>query len=228
MTWRSLYKRLAFPLLGPLMRWYLRKPRTFREGDMELTIAPGVFHPGFFLSTKVLLEHLETIPLNGKSVLELGAGSGLLSIYAAKQGAKVVATDISKTAVQALRENAGKNEVEITILQSDLFDHIPTQPFDLVLINPPYYPKAPDTPEAQAWYCGENFEYFHQLFPALQRQQPHLKEVVMILSEDCQIEQIKGIAGTYHLQLEEISRVKRRGEWNYLYEVRPLEKNLPE
>ncbi len=40
------------------VQWYLRKPREFNYGTIKLIVAPGVFHPGFFFSTRYVLEFL--------------------------------------------------------------------------------------------------------------------------------------------------------------------------
>lgn len=82
------------------------------------------------------------MPLKGKKFLELGCGSGLISIAAAKKGARVTASDINPVAVEFLVKNSEENKVEIEVIESDLFNDIPKQPFDIIAINPPYYKKA--------------------------------------------------------------------------------------
>ena len=67
---------------------------------------PEVFHPGFFFSTRLLLKLYQTIAIAGKSFLEPGCGSGLISIYAAKKGAIVTATDINPVAIEFLKKNS--------------------------------------------------------------------------------------------------------------------------
>lgn len=111
----------------------------YRYGNIRLEIPPQVFHPGFFFSTGLLLRYILTLPLQGKRFLELGAGSGLISIQAAKKGAIVTATDINPVAIDCLRRNCDQNNVTAEIILSDLFAVIPEQPFDIIAINPPYY-----------------------------------------------------------------------------------------
>jgi release factor glutamine methyltransferase len=63
---RRLIKRIVGSTWKPFVTWYLRKPRVFRYRDISVTVQPGVFHPGFFFSTKLLLGFLEElIPGNG-------------------------------------------------------------------------------------------------------------------------------------------------------------------
>jgi len=60
----------------------------------------------------LLTEYLFTQDLKGKDVLELGAGTGLVSITAAKLGAQVLATDGSPTVIETLSNNASLNDVD--------------------------------------------------------------------------------------------------------------------
>ncbi len=70
----------------------------------------------------------------GKSVLDIGAGSGILAEAALKSGAKsVLCTDINKEVIEHLK-NKGFDAV-----RSDLFSNIKGK-FDLIIFNPPYLP----------------------------------------------------------------------------------------
>jgi release factor glutamine methyltransferase len=200
---RKLLKRLAQPVLIPFVRWYLQKERHFRYQDIRITILPGVFHPGFFFSTKFLLGHLDTLHLARLRFLELGCGSGLISIYAAKKGAVVTASDISKTALKNTELNASANDVSITIIESDLFDHL-TGNFDVIVINPPYYPKKATKESEFAWHCGENFEYFRKLFLQLPDRLKHDSQVLMVLTKGCDLRQIFSVAKEAGLSLNKL------------------------
>ena len=85
-----------------------------------------------------------TIPtdnLAGKSVLDLGAGSGILGLYCALHGAVVTVSDIDETALQHTQEAASKLGIRLNAKKSDLFSNI-HESFDLVLFNPPYLPSV--------------------------------------------------------------------------------------
>jgi len=77
---------------------------------------PGVFHPGLFFSTKLLIEYISEYDLNDKNILELGAGSGLISVYCAKLKANVTASDINPIAVENINQNAKLNSVNIKVV----------------------------------------------------------------------------------------------------------------
>lgn len=90
-------------------------------------------------------------------VLEIGCGSGLLSIIAAKNGCEVLAADIDSAAVECAKRNTELNEVKIKPIQSDLFQNIPIKKFDMIVFNPPYLPEE-QTEESRAWAGGKSLE----------------------------------------------------------------------
>lgn len=190
----SALKRLASRILIPATQWYLRKERTFRHGDIVVKIKPGVFHPGLFSSTLFLIKHLHTISLEGKTLLEPGCGTGMISIFAARRGALVTALDINPVAVTNTLENAALNDTPIRVLQSDLFTRLSPRHFDVVVLNPPYYAKDPKSDADHAWYCGARFEYFQKLFSTLSDYIHEGTEVVMVLTRGCDIARITAIA----------------------------------
>jgi release factor glutamine methyltransferase len=77
-------------------------------------------------------------------VLDMGTGSGVSAILAAKVSSDVVAVDINPRAVECAIANAERNGVRerITFLQSDVFDAVDGQ-FDLIVFDPPFRWFAP-------------------------------------------------------------------------------------
>jgi release factor glutamine methyltransferase len=182
-------------------------------------IPPAVFHPGFFFSTRLLLRYIASLPLKNSSFLELGAGSGLIGLYAARQGALVTATDINAIAIQSLQMNCGRNRIPITIIQSDLFTNIPPQAFDIIAINPPYYKKQPRTPAEYAWYCGEQGEYFQQLFSGLKPYMHPASMVLMILCNGCDLTMIQEMAAEHGFRMNCMMKKSNWIETNYIFQI---------
>lgn len=189
-----LIKKIFAGTIQPIIAKKIYRTSYYKWKDITLRIPPGVFHPKYFFSTKYLLKYVLQLDIKNKNLLELGAGNGLISIACAKQGAKVTATDVSKRVIETLHENTKSNKAEITIIESDLFDQIPKQQFDIIAINPPYYPKTPKNELEKAWYCGEHFEYFEKLFYQLKLYLHGETILLMVLSEDCNLEKIFAIA----------------------------------
>jgi len=203
----------------PLLLKYLSKIRIYKYEDIQLEISPQVFHPGFFFSTRLLLKYIKQLPLQGQRFLEPGCGSGLISIYAAKKGATVTASDINPVAIEFLKKNSRKNRVELTIIQSDLFHNIPIQQFDIIAINPPYYKKQPQTFRDYAWHCGENGEYFKNLFTELNNYIHPGSEIFMVLFEGCDIELIANLAAQNKFNLECVHTQKNMLEKNFIFKI---------
>lgn len=219
------FSRYARKILGkwvliPFFQNYLSQERKVKVGDISLKIPVGVFHPTLFLSTKFLLEFIDSQFIENLKTLELGAGSGLLSIEMAKRGATVTASDVSEKACAAVQENGLANQVSIEVIHSDLFDAFEERKFDIIVINPPYYPQNPQNEAEKAWFCGENFEYFKKLFVQLGSFLTKNGRAIMVLSEDCAIDEISRLAKDAGYDWKRVAQKKKRGEWNYLFEIR--------
>ena len=108
--------------------------------DIEIALDPGMaFGTGTHPTTQLCLEALESLIQPKQDVLDLGAGSGILSIAAAKLGARdVLALDIDPIAVAATCENARANDVARNIVaQQGSLETVlhSARRFDLVLVN---------------------------------------------------------------------------------------------
>jgi ribosomal protein L11 methyltransferase len=111
-----------------------------QENDIMIALDPGMaFGTGTHPTTQLCLEALERQVSASIDVLDLGCGSGILSIAAAKLGAgKVIAVDIDQLAVDATIENAEVNGVaeKIHAYQGSLETVITSaRRFDLVVVN---------------------------------------------------------------------------------------------
>jgi methylase of polypeptide subunit release factors len=81
--------------------------RTIRAAGFSLRVRPTVFHPRFFLSSEYFAGFLDGLDLRGKSVADVGTGSGILALAAARAGgANVMALDINPNAALSAQENA--------------------------------------------------------------------------------------------------------------------------
>jgi ribosomal protein L11 methyltransferase len=104
-------------------------------GADAIVVDPGrAFGTGAHPTTRLTLALLQEQAAAG-ALLDVGCGSGVLSVAAAKLGfAPVVALDVDEAAVEAARENAGVNGVEIAVRRADALAE-PVPPAALVLAN---------------------------------------------------------------------------------------------
>lgn len=111
-----------------------------QENDIEIALDPGMaFGTGTHPTTQLCLEALEDVTPRGGTVLDLGTGSGILAIAAAKLGAgPILAVDNDPIAVKVTLENLEQNGVADKVvaaegsLESVLASH---PPFDLIVVN---------------------------------------------------------------------------------------------
>lgn len=210
---RLFFRRLWIPFYSFWLLRYIRKERVYKFAGLRLTIPPGVFHPGVFFSTPVFISFLQKLDLQGKKVLDVGTGSGLLALFAARRGALVTALDINPLAVETARRNAAANGLAVTVVESDLFARLPAQSFDIILINPPYFPADPRDAVDHAFFAGANWEYFEQLFRQLPVCLHSGTRTWMILSDKCNIEKITDIAAANSFRLVTAFAKKKWGEF---------------
>ena len=116
------------------------------EGRTEIRLDPGmIFGTGAHASTQMCMEALETVIQGGEQVLDLGSGSGILSITSLLLGAsEATGVDIDPKAEDIARENAAINGIgpdRFTARTGDvtgdsaLMDELSRRPWDAVLAN---------------------------------------------------------------------------------------------
>ncbi len=141
--------RLMTPPLVPEIRLHLAEELVpiWRKTEEELgamNVPPPYWAfawAGGQALARYLLDHPELA--RGKSVLDLGSGSGLTAIAALKAGAReVCAADIDTLALASVIENAQANYVTISTTNVDLLATPPQRAWDLVLVGDLFYERA--------------------------------------------------------------------------------------
>jgi release factor glutamine methyltransferase len=103
---------------------------------MWLFRPPGVYRPQG--DSRLLAETLRAARA-GVRVLDVGTGTGVLALTAARTGAaQVIAIDSSARAVLTARANAWLRRLPVRVLRSDLLEAVTGEAFDLIVANPPY------------------------------------------------------------------------------------------
>lgn len=121
------------------------------EYDPSIDIAedPEVYPPSD--DSILLIESLDVVPK--EKVLEVGCGSGVVSIHCAKNGCYVTAVDVNPRAVELARRNAEANGTDIRVLESDVYGNVDGV-FDTIVFNLPYLPVDEEGLLAKAWSGG--------------------------------------------------------------------------
>lgn len=225
---RKLLRKFFFLFYKPYAIFLISKHNTYHYKNLSLQIPKGVFHPGLFFSTHFLIREIETLDLSGRKFLELGCGSGLISLVAASKGAEVTSSDINPLAVNNASSNAVANNLQIRTVVSDLFQNLRNESFDYIIINPPYFKRNPKTDSDKAWFAGEELEYFQKLFQQLANHFTPTTICLMVLSEDCDTKEIENLASANNLKLNLRKKETIWFEENFIYEIQTHKDSLNE
>lgn len=164
---RGAFRRLGRLALGLRFR-LLQRHRHDRvvlervEGE-PILVLPGVMNPVIFMTGEMLASTLgpEWIP-PGSRVLDMGTGSGVAAVFAARWAGTVVAVDINPHAIRCARLNVILHELEeqVDVRRGDLFGPVGDETFDVVLFNPPYLPGEPRTPFERTLRSDDTIQRF--------------------------------------------------------------------
>jgi release factor glutamine methyltransferase len=117
-------------------------------GEYTFDVYEDVYDPAedSFLFAKNL------VVKEGEQVLDVGTGSGILAVIAAKYAGGVVAVDLNPFAIRCAKNNSTLNGVngKVGFIQASLFTALnPTNAFNLILFNAPYLPS--EEKEVTSW-----------------------------------------------------------------------------
>ena len=141
-AWRDYYQPLRVGdrfLIQP--SWLPLTDEASQPNEIVLWLDPGMaFGTGQHPTTQLCLQALEQVLRVGDAVLDVGTGSGILAVAAAKMGARlpIVALDVDENADTAVSENAALNQldgqIEMHIGSLKVVD-LPQQAWDIVIVN---------------------------------------------------------------------------------------------
>jgi release factor glutamine methyltransferase len=211
-------------LAQPLYRIYSNSLRTWEYEGLNVLVMPGIFHPGWFITSRMLLDRLSRTELKGRRFLELGCGTGTQACLAAKKGAISYASDVTGLACKNATLNAERNGLKVGVFQSDIFDQMDgADPFHTIFVNPPFIAQYPESERDFAFFCGEQYEYYIALFEKLARFLTDDGELIMALAKSCDYERILEIAELENFQFKRIDQSRKWAETNYLFSfTKPL------
>ena len=180
-------------------------------GNYLFEICENVYDPAedSFLFAQNL--HLK----RGARLLDMGTGSGLLGILAAKEASEVFAVDINPYAIRCAKQNSLLNNVttNVAFLQTDLFSAFrESAKFDVILFNAPYLPSEQlddATWLERAWEGGTTGRQIIDRF--ISQVPQHLEktgEILLLQSNLANIEETVAKFQTLGMNVEVAARLK--------------------
>ena len=177
LTARTSIRPPRFPragaMLNKMVHWGMRLAGRHRYDEfllervegIPLLVTPSVFNPKLLLTGAFFASQLDSrLIAPDNSVLDIGTGSGVCALCAARHARRVMAVDINAAAVRCARVNVLMNQLEhkIDVLHGDLFAPVADQLFDLILFNPPFLRGVPRNDRDRAWRSSDVAERFAQ------------------------------------------------------------------
>jgi len=217
---RRIYSFVYFNLIH---RRKLNKTVTERINKFTFTVYPTVFNPKDYYSSVIIAEFISgLININEKLLLDMGCGSGIISIFAASSGAICTAVDKNPESVKCAKHNAVQNKLEDKILtvESNLFFELKENlSFDIITFNPPYYKGEPANDFEMAFKGGENLETIKVFFENADKYLNDNGIIYLITSSDSNLSLTEEIIKTNNFKFEVVLRKKRFCETFYIYKI---------
>lgn len=125
-----------------------------RVHGVPILVIPTVFNPKRLRTGEWFASQLQASLIgHNAEVLDMGTGSGVCALFAARHARRVVAIDINAAAARCARINTQLNHLEsrIEVRHGDLFEPAAGERFDRILFNPPFVIGEPRNDRDRAW-----------------------------------------------------------------------------
>ena len=132
----DMFSKVIIRLLNEEPIQYILNTTSFYGLDFICTPSALIPRP----ETEELVDWILKSEKNKISILDIGTGTGCIPISLAKNNTDytVSALDISDAGLELAKDNAQKNEVDISFISADIFSYISEKKYDLIVSNPPY------------------------------------------------------------------------------------------
>jgi HemK-related putative methylase len=121
------------------------------DPSIEITEDDRVYPPSE--DSVLLIEAFDVV--TGEALLEIGCGSGIVSLHCVKNGAVVTCGDLNEKAVALTKKNAELNALGLCVMHTNVYSDITGQ-YDTILFNLPYLPVDEEGELAISWSGGND------------------------------------------------------------------------
>ncbi len=206
-----------------------QRTRTTKAAGFTLTVPPTVFHPRWFLTSEYFAGFIGALDLAGKTVVDVGTGSGILALAAARAGSKnVVAVDINPNAAKAASLNASANGLRdrVDAVCSNLISALAPKPtFDVIISSPPSFAGEPRDIADRAWHAGPGYRDIVALFAQAGERMAPGGTMYLLLSSDSDLALMDRLARDSGFTSRPVNETSIFVEKFIIYEVRRATRN---
>lgn len=157
------------------------------------------------------------------NILDMGTGSGVLALEAAKKADYVIGLDINEDAINYARQKAGFKQVDnIEFHHSDLFSYFKKNPmkFDLIIFNPPYLPKDKREPFESALATAggkKGYEILDRFFSKASSFLNPFGKILVLFSSLTGKDKVHDIIESYGFNYQKLAELGLFGETLFVY-----------
>jgi len=203
-----------------------RTTRVTRAAGFRLVVRPTVFHPRWFITSEFFASFIARLDLRGKRVADVGTGSGILALAAARAGAMhVAAVDVNPSAALTAVENARANGYgdHLMAVCSNLLSALaPVGLFDVIISSPPSFPGEPRDIADRAWHAGPNYRDVVPLFDQARERLSPGGRVYFLVSSDSDLDLFSALIARARFQARMVAERSILIETLIIYELKAL------
>ncbi|SFG02127.1 release factor glutamine methyltransferase [Novosphingobium sp. CF614] len=193
---------------------------THREGyrcssaGLDISVQPDVFSPAYFTDSEWFAIEVARI-VQSRSLLDIGTGTGIVALAAARGGANVTATDINPAAIENARINFAEHAVDIPVFGGDVYGALPEpRTFDFIFWNHPFN-MGTNPEEDNLSLCGFDYEY-RGLRQFIQESRQYLApegRLILGTSTFAEVSRIEALAAEVGMETRILQRKQTPLQW---------------
>ncbi|OGF33393.1 hypothetical protein A2533_04710 [Candidatus Falkowbacteria bacterium RIFOXYD2_FULL_35_9] len=175
--------------------------------DEKFIVYPKVFEPN--LDSEILIKSLKHFKFT--NFLEIGGGTGIVSIFASKYAKSGLVVDINKNAIKNIQDNINLHNLNkiLTVNRGSLFDNV-SQKYDLIIANLPFMKIKSEDVVASAFF-DENLSTWSTFLSQASEYLTENGSILTVLPNFCAFDDILEMAKKNHFEYKIIDSL--REDW---------------
>jgi release factor glutamine methyltransferase len=175
---------------------------------IKLLMTPNVLCPTYTDGSQLLAGTLAAVVSDTDVVLDMGAGSGVMAVIAARICQQVVSVDISPLATKCVQDNIALNHIshKVDVRLGDLFDAVNLEEkFSLIVFNPPFMDGTPSDWLEAAMY-DKDYQTLKRFFAGVKHYLKPGGSVLLVFSEAGDVQLLEELIDESGMKSEVINR----------------------